>query len=222
MHSPRFIPGVKQIWVTDVVCLPNVKKVAVATTERDITFYDCSANAFENQKVVTASDDSNLVFTDESGKTYVLQGNILVPTEIPRGPSEPSPRPPCPVRGRKPTGRFVGAGVYFDETEYRCGHCVYSAENLLYMNQHVMNRHPEAANPPAIPAVPGRSPITKRCAFCDFPYKNLLKLKEHLEAKHQLKSAKNKSSVLSRNKPSVVQSKDSAVDNDKWDPMECK
>ena len=48
--------GGKQIWVTDVVCLPNVKKVAVATTERDITFYDCSANAFEKQFVVNGLD----------------------------------------------------------------------------------------------------------------------------------------------------------------------
>ncbi|XP_066922655.1 cilia- and flagella-associated protein 337-like [Clytia hemisphaerica] len=43
----------KQIWVTDVVALANVKKVAVATTERDITFYDCSANSFEKQFLLT-------------------------------------------------------------------------------------------------------------------------------------------------------------------------
>jgi len=43
----------KQIWVTDIVCLSNVKKLAVATTERDITFYDCSANNFEKQFIVT-------------------------------------------------------------------------------------------------------------------------------------------------------------------------
>lgn len=43
----------KQIWVTDVVCMSNVKKVAVATTERDITFYDCSASNFEKQFILT-------------------------------------------------------------------------------------------------------------------------------------------------------------------------
>ena len=43
----------KQIWVTDVVCMSNVKKVAVATTERDITFYDCSASNFEKQFILS-------------------------------------------------------------------------------------------------------------------------------------------------------------------------
>ena len=43
----------KQIWVTDLVCMSNVKKLAVATTERDITFYDCSANNFEKQIIMT-------------------------------------------------------------------------------------------------------------------------------------------------------------------------
>ena len=46
----------KQLWVTDVVCLPNVKKVAIATTEREVTFYDCSANNFEKQFVMTGLD----------------------------------------------------------------------------------------------------------------------------------------------------------------------
>ena len=46
----------KQIWVTDVVCLANVKKVAISTTERDISFFDCSANNFEKQFVVAGLD----------------------------------------------------------------------------------------------------------------------------------------------------------------------
>lgn len=46
----------KPIWVTDVTCLANVKKVVVSTTDRDITFYDCSANNFEKQFILTGLD----------------------------------------------------------------------------------------------------------------------------------------------------------------------
>jgi len=46
----------KQIWVTDVVVLANVKKVAISSTERDVSFYDCSANNFEKQFVIAGLD----------------------------------------------------------------------------------------------------------------------------------------------------------------------
>lgn len=48
--------GAIQLWVTDVVCLANVKKIAVATTDREITFYDCSANSFDKQFVLSGID----------------------------------------------------------------------------------------------------------------------------------------------------------------------
>ncbi|XP_065662336.1 cilia- and flagella-associated protein 337 isoform X2 [Hydra vulgaris] len=46
----------QQMWVTDVACLSNVKKVAVSTTDRHILFYDCSGNNFDIQFIITGLD----------------------------------------------------------------------------------------------------------------------------------------------------------------------
>ena len=33
-------------WITDAVYMPNCNKIAIATTSRDIRFYDCSTNQY--------------------------------------------------------------------------------------------------------------------------------------------------------------------------------
>ena len=43
----------QKMWVTDVICLANVKKIVVSTTDRHIIFYDCSGTNFEKQFIVT-------------------------------------------------------------------------------------------------------------------------------------------------------------------------
>jgi WD40 repeat protein len=37
----------KTMWVTDLVCLPNVSMIAIASTERDISVFDTNANKFD-------------------------------------------------------------------------------------------------------------------------------------------------------------------------------
>lgn len=80
--------GNKTVWVTDCVVLANVKKIAVSTTERDISFYDCAANNFEKHFVVCGFqhsvlcmdywynpenyNESALYFGDMNGQVYVL------------------------------------------------------------------------------------------------------------------------------------------------------
>eukprot|EP00795_Rhopilema_esculentum_P000823 gene823-10565_t len=50
----------RPIWVTCLVALGNVKKIAVSTTERDLSFYDCSGNNFDKQYMVTGFQHSIL------------------------------------------------------------------------------------------------------------------------------------------------------------------
>ncbi|KAK3740293.1 hypothetical protein QZH41_018524, partial [Actinostola sp. cb2023] len=46
----------RTMWVTDCVVLPNAKKIAVSSADREIAFYDCSANSFEKQFVLSGLD----------------------------------------------------------------------------------------------------------------------------------------------------------------------
>eukprot|EP00794_Sanderia_malayensis_P007565 gene7565-8403_t len=48
----------RPIWVTGVVSLANVKKLAVSTTERDVSIFDCSGNNFEKQFMITGMEHS--------------------------------------------------------------------------------------------------------------------------------------------------------------------
>ena len=154
---------------------------------------------------------SNVVFTDESGQTYVLDGTTLIPTSNLPG----SGTAPAVAEKQQRLPQLIGTGVTYDDPDFRCTHCSYSADNLLYMNQHIVLRHPEAANPPG--ALTGTSKATslKRCAFCNMAYKTLMKLKEHLEVKHAPNSIREKS--LAPSKAGARQN-----DGDKLDPLECK
>ncbi|XP_078673721.1 WD repeat-containing protein on Y chromosome-like isoform X1 [Branchiostoma floridae x Branchiostoma belcheri] len=44
------------LWLTDLVAMANVNMVAISSSEREISFYDCSATKFELQFQVTALD----------------------------------------------------------------------------------------------------------------------------------------------------------------------
>ncbi|XP_028518792.1 WD repeat-containing protein 49 [Exaiptasia diaphana] len=46
----------RSMWVTDCVVLPNAKKIAVASADRMIAFYDCSANSFDKQFILCGLD----------------------------------------------------------------------------------------------------------------------------------------------------------------------
>ncbi|KAL9972869.1 hypothetical protein ACROYT_G019251 [Oculina patagonica] len=46
----------KNVWITDCVVLPNAKKLALSTADREIAFYDCSANSFDKQFVICSLD----------------------------------------------------------------------------------------------------------------------------------------------------------------------
>ncbi|XP_078611049.1 WD repeat-containing protein on Y chromosome-like isoform X2 [Branchiostoma floridae x Branchiostoma japonicum] len=44
------------LWLTDLVAMANVNMVAISSSEREISFYDCSATKFELQFQITALD----------------------------------------------------------------------------------------------------------------------------------------------------------------------
>ncbi|CAH1253656.1 EFCAB8 [Branchiostoma lanceolatum] len=48
------------LWLTDLVAMANVNMVAISSSEREISFYDCSATKFELQFQITALDKAAL------------------------------------------------------------------------------------------------------------------------------------------------------------------
>ena len=88
------------------------------------------------------------------------------------------------------------------------------------MNSHVINRHPEAANPPC---VPHKHLSLKRCAFCDLAFKQTSKLNEHLEREHARPNKNGKSSGRNRGTGLSLQDCANLMEGDnRPDPMECK
>lgn len=41
-------------WVTDMVCMPDVNIICTSSTERDLRFYDCTANTFTLKIIITS------------------------------------------------------------------------------------------------------------------------------------------------------------------------
>ncbi|XP_022093005.1 WD repeat-containing protein on Y chromosome-like isoform X2 [Acanthaster planci] len=50
----------KPMWLTDMVCMPNVNMIAVSSTERDISFYDVNATKFDRCFQVSGLDNCAL------------------------------------------------------------------------------------------------------------------------------------------------------------------
>ncbi|XP_068720558.1 cilia- and flagella-associated protein 337-like [Montipora capricornis] len=79
----------KNVWITDCVVLPNAKKFALSSADREIAFYDCSANSFDKQLVICSLDycvltmdywycsaklnEGTLLFGDSGGSVYCLK-----------------------------------------------------------------------------------------------------------------------------------------------------
>ncbi|KAK2549406.1 WD repeat-containing protein on Y chromosome [Acropora cervicornis] len=79
----------KNVWITDCVVLPNAKKLALSSADREIAFYDCSANSFDKQLVICSLDycvltmnywycstklnEGILLFGDSGGSVYCLK-----------------------------------------------------------------------------------------------------------------------------------------------------
>ncbi|EDO38984.1 predicted protein [Nematostella vectensis] len=79
----------KSVWITDCVVLPNAKKIAVSSADREIAFYDCSANSVEKQFVLSGLENcalcmdywydprhpnqSILLFGDSGGKVSCIK-----------------------------------------------------------------------------------------------------------------------------------------------------
>ncbi|XP_077864869.1 WD repeat-containing protein on Y chromosome-like [Saccoglossus kowalevskii] len=51
LEQPR--DKVSPMWITDMVCMPNINMIALSSTERDICFYDVNANKFDKVFQVT-------------------------------------------------------------------------------------------------------------------------------------------------------------------------
>ena len=47
----------KTLWITTMVTMPNINMLAIASTEREISFFDINANKFDRQYRITALDD---------------------------------------------------------------------------------------------------------------------------------------------------------------------
>ncbi|XP_067040016.1 cilia- and flagella-associated protein 337-like [Acropora muricata] len=84
----------KNVWITDCVVLPNAKKLALSSADREIAFYDCSANSFDKQLVICSLDycvltmnywycstklnEGILLFGDSGGSVYCLKFFAMV------------------------------------------------------------------------------------------------------------------------------------------------
>ncbi|XP_071834643.1 cilia- and flagella-associated protein 337-like isoform X2 [Apostichopus japonicus] len=54
LEQPR--EKTKPMWLTDMVCMPNVNMIAISSTERDISFYDVNATKYDRCFHVTGLD----------------------------------------------------------------------------------------------------------------------------------------------------------------------
>ncbi|XP_074662765.1 cilia- and flagella-associated protein 337-like [Tubulanus polymorphus] len=70
----------RSIWVTDLVCMPNVSMVAIASTQRDIALYDLNASKFEKHYRISGLDHCALCMdywfdTKDMNKGILLWGD---------------------------------------------------------------------------------------------------------------------------------------------------
>lgn len=93
---------VAQTWILDAVCLPDVRIVVTSSSERDLRFYDTTANNFHLRIIVTSLPwavssmsyyfrqsldiDCKLIMGDYGGNVRILTFNALL-----RGPFQSKP-----------------------------------------------------------------------------------------------------------------------------------
>ncbi|KAG6461155.1 hypothetical protein O3G_MSEX012443 [Manduca sexta] len=96
-YSSRPHLKVRTTWVTDMVCMPDVNIIVTSSTERDLRFYDCTANTFTLKIVITSWE--YMICTmyyhfhkDENEKCILICGDVggnvrvLLFSPIKRGP----------------------------------------------------------------------------------------------------------------------------------------
>ena len=138
-----FIDNLKDVslWLTDLICLPNINMLACATTDRNIMFYDFSGSFFEKKYEICQMpfsplcmdywfdfNDSRkaiLVFGDDGGNVSVIEFNDILSGPFGQIQDKLRGAPQVPfkdlVKGKYPTAKTkMHQGVHRDWVNSVC------------------------------------------------------------------------------------------------------
>ena len=72
---------VSKTWILDCICLPDVQIVCTSAIERDLRFYDTTANSFNLRLIMTGLPDAVSSMTYWFGETEDIYCKLIIGTQ---------------------------------------------------------------------------------------------------------------------------------------------